>query len=638
MQRQDTHSLYYINPITTYFANVPVVSSCVVAFTNEGHMDLKSGSIMTTIIEIKKALASHLIRMQVQSEVDKIILTFTGPLDCNVIELLSPLSKKINLSCVIGEHNQNALFQHLRVINRYLKYPNIADLLKKYKNVNNNMDLFIKKLTVNYHDTMINFIKEVESGDSLYRIQTYLKEVEEILSKIRQVMEFFEKSIKDPEKESQKISFYGLYNITLELHRALQEKHQELIRLLNPREINLESLKNAVQSLLHAHQCDGSRLEDVLSLKAVSPILTCWLLKNIFTIMQENKLLNNDNVTCLIEKITQVAQVEKFIFFVSEILARLDQTKILDVSLFKKVVTEEFMDRSCQARLKGNGLDSVDTKKEQQYWSVYSEYAIQWVNTAVKEKSLLEMMIYLSDFRHKVAVSSCHNTAKDFGVYRTEEQGDIYSNAGYSVVSKEVLLSVFQLTRTSIRDLFVPSNMQVRVTQKQSCVGQGERKRIYLTLKDAVWGEVKFPDRIIDLYQGESNNVRIETGFSTLSQEEYEKCIHILDKQYLQPLSQSKGVNDDCLEKLGELAYYLCVLYPYKRGTAAIVQWIICGQIERLLGIKISQVLLGEKQDIPFDIYAHLSSDPKKYAAEFKRIISSLSLNMRAAKTPFMNG
>ena len=87
------------------------------------------------------------------------------------------------------------------------------------------------------------------------------------------------------------------------------------------------------------------------------------------------------------------------------------------------------------------------------------------------------------------------------------------------------------------------------------------------------------------------------------------------------PLKNKSLSQDVALEVIGKLAYYLNNLYLYERGSAGIALWEINGLLKTQFGITVGQINMGGNLDIPFDVYAHLTTDVNAYTAEFKRVL-----------------
>lgn len=545
---------------------------------------------------------------------NKVIITFTCH-ENNVISVFLHYFVVMRVQFELFFSNASELIlDQLKLLMKYLESEKMVALLNQYQNLEEKNRNYLAAIKTNYYQAIVSIIGDLTMSKFIsgsIGIKRHLEEMTLFLNHLSTTA----KNYQIPKRNSLAIVYKGLYQLLTQLARQFGDSHQRLVEIAQSEQYSVNYLISQIQLLTPLINVD--LFERPFSQYINKPILSVcnWLLYQLVKLIQQNKVFNQQTIDFILARMNNQYYDEKAWIHWLEMLTRADQLKMMTESIVEKIIMDQIIDRSCQSRLKGSGLEAVANRKEQQYWSMCSEYAVEWVQQQTNLSiGLFAMMSYLAKFRNKIACVSNSLDAQSFGVWRTKRNGDWFDRSENSATSSDIYFDLLKVTKMTVN---LTTDHPSDDPFHQFCM---KEKVIECELEN-----VLFPLRRIRVRIDRSNQDSwISTHFSLASQEQIIACINVIDHHYFKSLRQSKTIDNPYLEKMGECIYYLCVLYPYDRGSAAIIQWLICGQLEARCGGKFSQILMGDNDQIPFDVYAHLVADPREYGVEFRKTITKM--------------
>lgn len=376
-------------------------------------------------------------------------------------------------------------------------------------------------------------------------------------------------------------------------------------------DIEIKKSPYVFNTLLEKNHCSEEKILALLYHKQQRESLL-WLVKQTIYEIKDAHLLSPTTLNQLIEKIKQPDyHCDNGI----QLLNTIKKMKpLLNPELLSIIIQNNTMNHSCQSRLQGNGLQDVVQTDAQLRWAYASQYAIDWAKKEFSmDHSLTGIIAFLATFRQQVAINERVSYAKEFGLYRTRLSGDIFNNTEYSATSPAILPDLVTLTKNTLLHC-KKKYQQHRSSSTSSFFTSSANKKTIITLEIA---GLSLPTRSIEFFADND----IGTEFSALPEKDYRHILQALDKEYVAPIQFPQLSQEEKIDLVGALTYYLCVLYPYKRGSSAIMQWTINGLLQHTFGITVGQICMGPNLDIPFDVYAHLTGNLDDYKKEFARVI-----------------
>lgn len=368
-----------------------------------------------------------------------------------------------------------------------------------------------------------------------------------------------------------------------------------------------------------------------------------WLFKEILVFLKNNKLLSMEVLDVLLITIKKGNYTSDN---ATKLIQQLSKLKpLLNVDLSKIVTAGVVANHSCDRRLRGSGLEEVNKTESQLRWAYCSQYAIEWAEKQFAAgSSLANVMQYLASFRQQIAINEEVDYKENFGALRDKNNGDRFaesSSQGGATApeifpdlvdvlqanfcslpeNKKISLGFFNDIRAQEIDLLIDkASWHHSFNSVKKCAEfiKG-RPHQELIISEKFHG-VSLPQRTIQYFP--DFDAQIKTNFSVLSKTQQDELLDALDQHCVLPLRSNALSQEEKLLLIGELAYYLSVLYPYKRGSAGIALWVLNGLCQEQFGVTVGQINMGEHNNIPFDVYAHLTTDVNHYKAEFARKIT----------------
>lgn len=529
-------------------------------------------------------------------------------------------------------------------INNYAEFGLHEEIIK----INN-------ELKINDPDAILSLML----NDSLKKLTTRLGEAK---VRISDIFEYILNQIKKYDESTvasavAKTAFGAFRSIFEEENKKLNESANDLVLINN--QINAflkecDESQSAIENMLSGLVAK-ERMTEILNVvsnikhdhKAIN--LSCWLFKKIVIYLKNNNLLSSENIDVLLISIKKQHYSSKDAINLIKQLSKLEP--LINDELLKIVITGDAVNHSCDSRLKGSGLEGVSKSEAQERWGYCSQYAI---GEAAKQfaagQSLASVMQFLATFRQRIAINEGVENPENFGAVRNKIGGDTFADASgrYSATASEIFLDLVSVMQTSF--CCVPSEKKIalcffnnnRDQEINIVMGKTSMCRHFNWISNQEeWTQGK-PDQelvISEKYHGVSLPKRtikyspnfdptIKTTFSILSEKEQAILFAALQEHCIMPLKDTSLSQEDKLLLIGELAYYLSIAYPYKRGSAGIALLALNGLCQEQFNVTIGQINMGVNNNISFDVYAHLTTDVNLYKAELaSKVANKIALS-----------
>jgi len=487
---------------------------------------------------------------------------------------------------------------------------------------------------------LINFGKfRDEIAESLFTLANLMNEIKDIKLKLQNIIE--------------KVSLYlknsNINHIDVELipdiHRRLNEiqeeisKHINLIKIkldqktdikdiwsknLDHVELTLNELTKSCDLLLDHFTHEGITKSKKLLLSHTNHseawnivfeqlnTQAIFSLQRIIYYLSQANLLTNNNV----ENVYRYAIKNKLNQLESHFHDMCDDKNdfnLLTQDYINAIFQEEqIIDKSCRARLDGGrGLNAVRGIEKQKRWAGYCLNVESKILDMFKAKSsLTDIFDYARMVRRKIADKENVISSYQFGELRMFPSIDIYS-----AVKDETIVSgtIFDSIASVIKD-------EVTIGTSDNLFNTNFFKKSI-----EINTVCQLPIETLEMTSKDKSVIKVTTIFSSMRQSEIYDSLNKIDKHFLQPIYNHDDQNqDEFLTMLGQFVFHMVRLYPLTRGTAGTIQWMIRSLMKEHLELNMGDINLGEKKDIPYDVYAQLVSNPDNYAAVFKNSLIGL--------------
>jgi len=359
------------------------------------------------------------------------------------------------------------------------------------------------------------------------------------------------------------------------------------------------------------------------------------LINNIVRTLKTAKLLNDYNISQIYkicQSNTKEAVLKRF-QFIDSMLPNIQKCELLTQEIVDMAFAGIQVDHSSQARLKGSGLEQLTATAAQQRWGYYCIIVEKQLMNMLKEKnSLSNLLQHAALMRHTIAKVEAGND--EFGMPRNNKTEDFYKADEKSVVDNTLFASIAavinsNITLTNNTKTNSPSYFFLNPPKSSTEDYQYEWDKVSHR-------NVSLPKETL-IIRTEQNNIKeVHCVFDAFTQQDTNFSINQLDRIYLTKLREKPlQANVDLLSELGELTFHLVKLYPYKRGTGAIIKWLTRSILQYHYGseldVQLNDLRLGNDNNIPFDVYAHLVKTPQEYAKVFKANLEPLLHKVNAA-------
>lgn len=369
-----------------------------------------------------------------------------------------------------------------------------------------------------------------------------------------------------------------------------------------------------------------------------------WLIlitiKKIMETLQLSNLLNDEDA----EKIYKLCQAQppeqllQQLKFINLLIPKINQCGLLTQALFNRILSGDELHFSSQARLSGFGLESFKAEEVQKRWGYFSiavENAL--IEQLEHKKPLSEMIDYARLMRQKIAkIESSFMLSKDselFGSLRQEYATDFYSaivnDNTISVVDPHLFPSILKtISQISLHDSDKTNTPRYFHSLASSFFN--EKINYQYEWEKVSKYNVPLPKETIVISMEKDKGIcSVVCTFDKITESQFNEAIKQLDSLYLKKLQQKPLANDiDLLLELGELTFHLARLYPFTRGTGAIVKWITRSILQLHYGTELNKELndlrIGPDNNIPYDVFSHFVKTPEEYAKAFKASLEPL--------------
>lgn len=547
----------------------------------------------------------------------------------------------INLKIVNAEDTKKIFTEALHALSLY-----IHTFEKQYNKFHLHQEL-IDIINAMKHNK-IEIILNVALGDKLRNL---IDQIDQANKQISSLVELCNKKVADhATDESKKIMYSALKHVCAAEKKRLADSM-----------INLNLINNQIHAFLKRYHGSSKHIETlldgVITQDEIADTFTAlsksehghgnenphyWLFKEILLTLNKTNLLSQDTVKALVKHITKPGYTEKMALALLQQLTHLKP--LLSADLLNIIINGNTMNHSCDSRLKGSGLENVNRSDAQLRWAYCSEFAINWATKHfAANQPLTVIMSELAGFRQRVAINENIEHKEKFGSMRDEESGDIFADAKgrYTATSPDIFPDLVVMLKSNLHGISAASQLnlqffnsnrdqQIEITSgqavsvysfnwetKSSAFVPGEPEQ-QIEITEHFHG-LRLPKRIIKY--NPNFEPKIETEFSVMTSIEHRAIIDALNQHCVLPLKNIALSKEEKVSLIGELAYYLSVLYPYKRGSAGITLWMLNGLCKEHFGVTVGQISMGKNANVPFDVYAHLSTDVNRYKEEFAQAL-----------------
>lgn len=367
-----------------------------------------------------------------------------------------------------------------------------------------------------------------------------------------------------------------------------------------------------------------------------------WLvLKHIEKIMgtlKEAKLLNDANINHLCvfiqEQNRSIPEYLQHLQFVNSLIPKINQCGLLTQEIFNDVFSGIKLDYSSQARLKGFGLEAVNTTAKQQRWGYYSKAVEEnLLQMMENKKSLAEMLNYAAFMRQKIAMIEGIQQFEEYGSLRTGlgVTGDIYRKESSKDLPSILDPALFpNLVDTVGKLALSDANKTKSASSVMTPFGLfNDASHYEFELSRTSKHNIKIPKEFITIITRQNKEIfSISTKFSGLEKKQWDEAIDKLNVIYQKKLQQKPVESSvDPLLEICELAGHLVDFYPYKRGSGGIIKWVIRSMLQFHYGKDLNQELNDLRiNKIPFDVYAQMVT--------FEEFVSALYASIKPLLSP----
>jgi len=364
--------------------------------------------------------------------------------------------------------------------------------------------------------------------------------------------------------------------------------------------------------------------------------LNLSVLDSIISALKIANLFNDNNINQLYELCQKNSpeQLLPKLQSINSLIPKIHECGLLTQEIFDDMIKGKQFDYSSQGRLKGAGLEAVKSSPQQERWGYFSKIIEnQLINMLENKKSLREIILYAASMRQKIAKAEAPHQCAMYGEFRTTRQEDFYRDINTfdtpSVLDPAIFPSILKII--SLIPLSTNTETNSPKFNHESSSFFANNKVNYQYEWDNVSNHnIELPKETIIISVEKSKGIRgVSCVFEPISQEKIDRAMTELDAIYIKKLQQKPLANDvDLLSTLGELTFHLVRLYPFTRGTGAIVKWVTRSILQlhygKELDAKLNDLRIGPDNNIPYDVYAHLIKTPEAYAKEFKTSLEPL--------------
>lgn len=330
---------------------------------------------------------------------------------------------------------------------------------------------------------------------------------------------------------------------------------------------------------------------------------------------------------------------QSYLSSIEKHLVQLRKVNALDSEVLTAIIQGKVFDKSSQARLTGTmNFGYTNEEKEQILWGYCCVAAENKMGSMLSSgKNLKEIFHVLRQFRHDIAKKISEvRSAEDFGKIRHSVAIDYYSSSGVSAANHAIFPDVKEIFELSLERGDI--NQQLK-KNSDDLLKQLDRYPAKLTARyinpQPQNSLCDLPDELILV--SSDGDALCAIFDQVLSEDKVNEGLEKLHEKLLLPLvrlSKDEPFDQErFLEKLGELTFYLARLYPLRRGTGALCQWIVRGITKTLVGVELGDINLGQKCNIPCDIYSQFVHSPKEYAKAFSEAITETCSEQREMKS-----
>lgn len=386
-------------------------------------------------------------------------------------------------------------------------------------------------------------------------------------------------------------------------------------------------------------------------------IYSLLILHLLYAVLQTLSLSSaiNENIINRIQVLYQSQTLEDFfqrLQFAAMMLPKMQDCGLLTEASLQKIFSgiQMNIDASSHARLQGMGLENLTGSKTQRRWGYFSMLAEDHLlHQLENNESLSDMIKYAASLRHDIAKTEAKNSNNDdakkdalhFGEERVTRAVDFYRSEVDKTVKSVIDPKLFPSVITVVSPLISADAK----TDHPAC-GRNDFASFFSTNVNYQYEwegvsahNIALPKETIVISIDPNKGIcGVTCTFAQVTSEQVNKAIQQLDNIYLKKLQQKPLAADvDPLLLLGELTFHLARLYPFTRGTGAIVKWLTRSILKLHYGKELHKELndlrIGPDHNIPYDVYSHFVKTPAEYAVVFKASLQPLLPTITASLT-----
>ena len=425
----------------------------------------------------------------------------------------------------------------------------------------------------------------------------------------------------------------------------LQSEVEAILEPILAQQEDIMSCKNNIVDADKNVQAAQKNLNEVLALNKPSENKVEAAEQHYSDVRKLCSDLTVENKRLILAEINDLNSDEKTRFFHSETINLLimQELELLDASNIPLIIRGQFVDKSCQARLNGEGLEGLNQEDKQKRWAYFCVAPESYIASGLEKPDvkLRELLFHASNKRKALALkemqidrmnTSLYHWAKYFGALRDEGTGDFYAKeqdeGRGSVISSAIFSSLVELINKQKESMIFTtcSSSLFKIDPNEKIC----RISNISSIENCILPDMRLKVTVNDLSEIE----RITTNFNVST--DLDSSLDALDKHFLHKFQDKEISPEELFRNLGEFVFHITRLYPFKRGGGAIIECLARGILKyHYPHLELGNIKLGDKFDIPYDVCAQLLQDPKLYSDIFADAIAKEIDNVARAKPAF---